>query len=78
MIPDPGDCPNEKENRTLRKRNTLCNFILPSLLYMLKILPTITESGFTKINHEKCSHILLDKFNRSFTVCTMVNCKYNE
>lgn len=77
MIPGPGNCPNEKENRTLRKRNTLWHFILPSLLLYARSI-TMRETGFTRINHEKCSHMLLHKFNRSFTVCTMVNYKYNE
>lgn len=77
MIPGPGGCSNEKENRTIRKRNTLWHFI-PSFLLLYAKSISIREASFTRINDEKCSHMLLHKFNRSFTACTMVNYKYNE
>lgn len=64
--------------------NTLWHFIVLSLYYMCKkkkvyiYLFRRSESGFTRIGHGKYLCILQDKYNRAFTMCTMIDSKYNE
>lgn len=66
--------------------NTLWHLIVLSLYYIICAkkkkeyiyLFRRSESGFTRIGHGKYLYILQDKCNRTFTMCTMIDSKYNE